>query len=287
MKTLGLLHPGQMGAAFGAQFVSGGARVLWCPHGRSDATRRRAEAAGLRAAELPELIGTSQVIVSLVPPAAAEESVDAVLRHGFTGVFVEANAIRPERLHRMRARLAAGGVLTIDACVIGSAPPAAIPTRFYLAGEEDACALVARLLPPDVVDSRFLGEQVGSASALKISQTITQKTTRIISALGHALAAQYGVGDHLGEVARSFTHPAADPGKYPELAQRAWRWAPEVEDAAAALGEAGLPPGVAAEAAQALGRWARFKDGEDCDIATVLGALHDEKQLPPPDQPDG
>jgi hypothetical protein len=46
--TIGLLHPGSMGSAFGAQLRARGHIVLWCPDGRSDATRRRAEHAGPR-----------------------------------------------------------------------------------------------------------------------------------------------------------------------------------------------------------------------------------------------
>ncbi len=39
---IGILHPGQMGAAVGAQAVAAGARVLWCPEGRSGLTAERA-----------------------------------------------------------------------------------------------------------------------------------------------------------------------------------------------------------------------------------------------------
>ena len=51
--TVGLLYPGQMGAAVGHELTKAGVRVLWCPAGRSEASVRRAEQAGLEA--LPEL----------------------------------------------------------------------------------------------------------------------------------------------------------------------------------------------------------------------------------------
>ncbi|MGE5060010.1 MAG: phosphogluconate dehydrogenase, partial [Betaproteobacteria bacterium] len=46
-KTVALLHPGNMGATIGAAARAGGARVIWASQGRSDATRQRAERAGL------------------------------------------------------------------------------------------------------------------------------------------------------------------------------------------------------------------------------------------------
>ena len=42
MPTVGLLHPGAMGATLAGGLA--GAELLWCPGGRGDATRRRAEA---------------------------------------------------------------------------------------------------------------------------------------------------------------------------------------------------------------------------------------------------
>ena len=45
--TVGLLHPGEMGAALGAVLRRRGQTVVWASAGRSDATAGRADAAGL------------------------------------------------------------------------------------------------------------------------------------------------------------------------------------------------------------------------------------------------
>src|SRR6266508_2363643 len=80
--TVGLLHPGEMGATVGATVVGGGARVLWASEGRSRATRARALEIGLEdAGTLAALIQTSRVILSVVPPHGARESERAVRRH--------------------------------------------------------------------------------------------------------------------------------------------------------------------------------------------------------------
>ena len=49
--TIGLLHPGEMGAAVGQCLTAAGHRVLWVPEGRSAATRKRAAEAGWIAAK--------------------------------------------------------------------------------------------------------------------------------------------------------------------------------------------------------------------------------------------
>src|SRR5271163_5055812 len=47
---IGILHPGEMGAAIGRLLVGQGHDVLWLASGRSEATARRAEAAAMRPA---------------------------------------------------------------------------------------------------------------------------------------------------------------------------------------------------------------------------------------------
>ena len=47
--TIGLLHPGEMGAAVGQCLADAGHQVLWVPEGRGAATSARAAAAGLTA----------------------------------------------------------------------------------------------------------------------------------------------------------------------------------------------------------------------------------------------
>ncbi|MFD5723200.1 DUF1932 domain-containing protein [Streptomyces sp. NPDC127036] len=60
---------------------------------------------------------------------------------------------------------------------------------------------------------------------------------------------------------------------FPKVAARAWRWGPEMREAADALEEAGLPSGLAEAAAAVMERWAGFKDASP-DLAHVLAELH-------------
>ncbi len=71
---IGLLHPGQMGAAVGARLTGHGHTVLWCTQARSAATRRRALDGGLKTVDqLSDLLADAELVLSICPAAAAEE----------------------------------------------------------------------------------------------------------------------------------------------------------------------------------------------------------------------
>ncbi|HEX5188262.1 MAG TPA: NAD(P)-binding domain-containing protein, partial [Streptosporangiaceae bacterium] len=71
---VGLLHPGEMGAAVGRCLASAGHRVLWASAGRSAQTAARATAAGLQdAGQASALTAQADVILSVCPPHCAVE----------------------------------------------------------------------------------------------------------------------------------------------------------------------------------------------------------------------
>jgi hypothetical protein len=70
--VIGLLHPGEMGAAVAGCLTARVHQVLWAPPGRSAATAARATAAGLSAAaSVAELTARAGLILSICPPHAA------------------------------------------------------------------------------------------------------------------------------------------------------------------------------------------------------------------------
>src|SRR5580698_791243 len=94
--TIGLLHPGEMGAAVGQCLAAAGHRVLGVPSGRSPASAARAEAAGLTGVDgLAELVRSAEVIMSVCPPHAALDTARQVAAAGFGGLYLDANAISP------------------------------------------------------------------------------------------------------------------------------------------------------------------------------------------------
>lgn len=273
-NTIGLLHPGSMGSAVGAQLRRRGHTVLWCPDGRSTASHHRAEHAGLEPASLPDVVSRSDVVLSLCPPASAESVADQVAQcraGNIEALYVEANAIAPPRMHGIIDRLAPMPVL--DAAIIGSPPTGGKQPTLYLAGPATRCTLVSELLAGTDVRTHFLGKDIGKASALKLAYSSFQKVSRVLAAVAYGAADTYGVAEELVELAARRNRSYLTETDYIRTtADRAWRWRPELEDAAVLLADAGLPDSLMHAAAATLGRWEMFKDS-DPDIRKALDAL--------------
>ncbi|MFE7648503.1 NAD(P)-dependent oxidoreductase [Streptomyces phaeoluteigriseus] len=269
-RDVGILHPGDMGASVAAQAVAGGAEVWWLPSGRSGATRRRAAETGLRsAADLGELAGSCEVVLSVCPPAAALDVAEEVARAGFRGVYVDANAVGPERMARIAEVLAAGGATVVDGGITGPPPREAGTSRLYLSGDAQAVARVAGLFAGTALAPFALDGPIGRASALKLSFASYNKIAYALAAQACALADGHGVLDELIDLAAgALPHtPLAAPERLAGAGAKAWRWEPEMREIARACAQVGLPTGFAEAAAETFGRWETHKDD-----AAVTGA---------------
>lgn len=276
--NVAVLHPGRMGAAVGRQAVGGGARVGWCTDGRSASSADRAAAAGMEPhGDLAELLSASDVIISLCPPAAAEEVAAQVAATGFNGIFVEANAISPQRSTRITEALVVAGAQVVDGCVIGPPPPAEVGTRLYLSGPRMNAEIVAALFNGTAVESVIIDGPPGDASALKMAFGGYQKASHALAAVSHALAEAHGVDGQLTTEARRLARSAlADPGGLPSVAARAWRWAPEMREVAESLSAAKLPSDLALAAATVMELWSTDKDDFAITAQEVLAHLRTE-----------
>lgn len=270
-----LLHPGSMGAAVGAQLRSRGITVLWCPEGRSDATRRRAHEAGLEGAPVAEAVRRADVVLSLCAPGGAEEVAELVASHGLAegAVFVEANPLAPERIAAVAARM--GPATVVDGAVVGSPPVGGKSPLLYLSGPIEAAERVAGLFDGTDVEARVVGEELGQASVLKLIYSAYQKTSRLVAALTYGAAEAHGVTDELLDIAgRRSRSYLLETDYLPKTAARAWRWAPELADAADLLDRAGLPPGTVRAAAETLAGWSPRAD-RPLDVPEALRSLRD------------
>jgi 3-hydroxyisobutyrate dehydrogenase-like beta-hydroxyacid dehydrogenase len=272
MTTVTLLHPGAMGAAIGEQAARSGALVHWVPDARSAATARRAEVAGLvPAADLASALAASNIVVSVCPPAAAEDVSDLVSSHHFKGIYLDANAISPQRMHRIAERQEAAGAVPVDGSIIGPPPRPTATARLYLAGDTQAVDDVAALFTNSQVSAQTLDRPLGSASALKMAFGGYQKAARTLAAVSHALADAHGVTEELTAEGQSMAAAMlAETDYLPSVAARAWRWAPEMHEVADALTEVGLPPHLAQAAAATMRRWEQDKDHSQLPLSEVL-----------------
>ncbi|MEU9617276.1 DUF1932 domain-containing protein [Streptomyces sp. NPDC048209] len=260
--TVGVLHPGSMGAAVAACALTNSGQVLWCPRGRSEATAARAEQFGLTAVPaLDELVAQAEVVLSLCPPAAAEDVAREVAGLGFTGLYVEANAISPQRAARIEELLGGTARAVVDGAVVGSPPIGTKRARLYLSGPVDGVRLVERLFSGTAVLTHILGEEIGQASVLKAAYSTFQKASRVLAALSYGLAREHGVDQALLDVADQRAGSYLTETDYiGKTAARGWRWGPELEEAADTMAAAGLPDGLLRAAASTLSRWDDAKD---------------------------
>ncbi|MFJ9478847.1 DUF1932 domain-containing protein [Streptomyces mirabilis] len=263
-QTVGILHPGSMGAAVAACAAANAARVLWCTEGRSPASAARAEQFGLEpVATLPELLDQADTVISLCPPAAAEDLAAEVASHGFGGWYVDANAISPERMRRIEEMLSSHAKAVVDGGVIGSPPVNGKSPLLVLSGPAPAVARVEALFVDTAVRTKTLGTTIGQASALKLAYASFQKTSRVLVALSIGLARAHDVDQELLDIASQRTDSyLAEPEYVAKTAARAWRWGPEMEEVADTLEAVGLPSEMLRAAATTLARWDDAKDGE-------------------------
>jgi 3-hydroxyisobutyrate dehydrogenase-like beta-hydroxyacid dehydrogenase len=242
---VGLLFPGEMGAAVGA---AAKAEVVWASEGRSRETAERADRANLvDVGSFAELAGSSEIVLSVCPPAIAEEVASEVFDLGFRGIYLDANAIAPARL----ARIAEVGSRVIDGSIIGGSEQ----PRLYLSGEPEDVERVATLFAGTAVEAIPLGTKLGAASALKMAYGGWNKIGVALAAQAHAIARAYGVADAL--------EAEGVAGKrVVRFAPRAWRWAPEMQEVADTCAELGLPAEIGSGAADLYSRWDEHRDTE-------------------------
>lgn len=264
VKTVALLHPGNMGVTIGAAAAASGARVIWASHQRSKATQDRARQAGLGDMEnIADVVQASDVVLSVCPPHAALELARSVAEHNFSGIYVDANAVSRPTAQRIGETVTTAGASFVDGGIIGPPVRRAGTTRLYLSGPR--APEVANLFSGSMLDARTIGEKPGCASALKMAYAAWTKCSDALILAIRALAAIEGVESALLEewalsqpdVERRSVQAAA------VSAPKAWRFVGEMREIAAMFEGAGLPSGFHLAATDIYERLAPFKNCTD------------------------
>jgi len=271
--TIGILHPGEMGAAVGQSLADGGYEVLWLPQGRSPVTTERAGTAGLTgAADLADLVRRADVIMSVCPPHGALEIARQVGGSGFGGLYLDANAIAPATAREVAGIVENGGATYVDGGIIGTPPIAPGFIRLYLSG--DRAGEIRALFEGTGVDVRVVDRAAaaeaglaGAASAVKMAYASWTKGSAALLLAARALARAQGVEDVLlaewGISQPSLEERSAGAAR--SAAAKGWRWVAEMEEIAASMAAAGLPAGFHQAAAEIYRRSPR--PGEDAPQA--------------------
>jgi len=194
--TVGVLHPGEMGASVGAAARRGGAEVMWASEGRSASTKARAAAEGLRdVGALQNLVAASDIILSVCPPGAAADVAHAVASCRFSSIYVDANAVSPETTRKVGAIVEQGGATFVDGGIIGPPARSLGSTRLYLSGP--AAQQVATVFQAGPLEAIVLEGGAGAASALKVAFASYTKGAMALLLAIRAFARAEGVDDAL------------------------------------------------------------------------------------------
>jgi hypothetical protein len=231
---VGLLHPGEMGAAVGRCLQANRHDVLWASDGRSAATRARAETFR-DVGTVTALAAEAELILSVCPPHAALDVAREV--EGFDGVYVDANAISP-----MRAKeIATIQPRFVDGGIVGG-PPDEPGTTLYLSGS--GAASVAVLF----VGTNLQPRVVADASAIKMAYAAWSKGSAAMLLAIRDVARHFGVEEEWELAAPELAKrlPRAEHA----AATKGWRWSGEMEEIADTFTAAGQPDGFHRAAAR-------------------------------------
>lgn len=245
IQTVGILSPGDMGQAmsddkplrvYAAVLNRHGLKTIAALDDRTNRTRQLAAAANIEdVGSLKQLVIESDVILSVLVPAAATEAAQevaqAIASVGKSILYVDANAIAPEKVRNIAEIIESNGGQFVDASIIG--PPPRVPncTRIYASGKQ---AIELEQLRDYGLDVRVIGDEIGQASGLKmcyaaLTKGLTAIGTELLIA-AHRLGLDQQLWDEVStsqpELAKILTL------SLPSMTPKAHRWVGEMEEIA-------------------------------------------------------
>ncbi|MDF5706890.1 MAG: DUF1932 domain-containing protein [Nostoc sp. S4] len=236
IQTVGILSPGDMGQAIATLLNQHGLKTIAALEERSDRTRQLAAAANIEdVGSLKQLAIESDVVLSVLVPAAAIEAAEKVAQAiGSAGkriLYVDANAIAPQKVRNIAQIIESNGGQFVDASIIGSPPRVPNRTRIYASGKQ---AIELEQLRDYGLDVRVIGDEIGQASGLKmcyaaLTKGLTAIGTELLIA-AHRLDLDQELWDEVSssqpELAKILTR------SLPSMTPKAHRWVGEMEEIA-------------------------------------------------------
>jgi len=280
--VIGVLYPGELGSALGRVLVRDGFKVVTTLAGRSARTERLCREAALETvATVTELVKRSDIVLSLVTPAAALDvatTYAALASLAPAGaVFVDVNSIGPERARTVDHILAGGGVAFVDAAIHGLAAQLEKRGTLYLSGgrAQEMAGLLGRSLR-----TRVVGAEPGQASAFKMLLGGMSKGLVSLFLELAQLGGQLGVLDAALDEYRHY-YPGimeAVERLAPTYPQHAARRAEEMAELENTMQHAGMTPHMAAGAQAVIAsvgalELARGREGKSWTVKEVVAEI--------------
>ncbi|KAJ4384092.1 hypothetical protein N0V86_000937 [Didymella sp. IMI 355093] len=256
--TVAVLSIGQMGLGIAKLLSAHSFRVITNVSDRSTATQQRAASIGIEQFSSDnELVAAADYILSIVPPAdapATASRVIAALAHGARRDrtedlwFLDLNAGSPAGVARLCSRFQAEAprVRFVDGGIIGGPPSLANGTwsrpDIPLSGPDalaDAPLDGARLA--QVLNTRYLGPKIGSASGLKACFAALSKGFTALALQSYTTASQLDVLPDLKHYLDIYNPQAREKADKSIVActTKAYRWVEEMHQIGDTFAEQG------------------------------------------------
>jgi 3-hydroxyisobutyrate dehydrogenase-like beta-hydroxyacid dehydrogenase len=238
--TVAIVAAGSMGSGIAQRLAEHGMSVLTSVAGRSEASAKRAQGAGMRAVDDAQLM-EADLFLSIVPPgealALARRFAPLLERANHRPVYVDCNAVNPQTMDRIAEVVTASGARFVAAGIIGPPPKSgSTNTRLYVSGP--AAKDVAVLNDHGMI-VRVLDGPLTAAAALKMSYAgITKGFTALAAAMMLA-ATRGGSAEALkAELAESQIPLQTWLNRQiPSMYGKAYRWVAELDEIAGFVGE--------------------------------------------------
>ena len=238
--TVAVVAQGAMGAGVGGRLVERGLHVITSLAGRSEASAKRAQAAGMVAASDQDC-AQADFFLSICPPAdalaLAEKMAKLIGPSNKKPIYVDCNAVSPPTKVRIGDVITKSGAPFVDVGIIGLPPQKDGSSPWLHASGPDA----ARFAPIGDfgLNVNVIEGPVGAASALKMSYAGITKGVTALGAMMMLAATRNGAAAGLrGEFDRS--QPALLPWfqrAIPAMYSKAYRFVGEMEEIADFVGE--------------------------------------------------
>jgi 3-hydroxyisobutyrate dehydrogenase-like beta-hydroxyacid dehydrogenase len=245
IRNVGIVSPGDMGQAIAGRIKESGMSVYAALDGRSERTRKLAQAAGLAdCGSIDKLVATCELIISVINPGEALDvagKVAAAMKaSGRKMAFADLNAVSPQTARDMDQLIRAAGGMFIDGGIIGPPPRGEKDKpRLYVSGPD--AYLFEQIKHPNL-QVRIMSERIGDASGVKMCYAAMTKGTTALAVELLVAARKLGVEQALEKELRDsradvFDWQMRSLGSMPP---KAYRWVPEMQEIAKTFGELGM-----------------------------------------------
>ena len=246
LNTIAIMSPGDMGHAVGRALGEHGYDVITCLQGRSERSRKLAQAGNFRdVSSLEEMVTQADLVLSILVPSQATNIAEAVAKairaKGTETLYADCNAVSPQTTRAIESIITAAGGRYIDGGIIGGPPGRALP-RFYVSGPY---ADIMTELDGKGISVPNLGGEIGRASGIKMCYAAMTKGTSTLYAALLTTAHALGLSDELRAEFESSQPDALRrmEGQLPRVPANAHRWIGEMEEIAATFAGVGVTSG--------------------------------------------